>query len=169
MRDPGYGVLPSHPNPTLCPIPQTQKMFVRQSLHLCKRHASSCKSTSVIDNFFASGPTWSLRELSHPTTTPTPADIDLDKLADLAHLDIPTEQRDIVMKDLDRILSMVSLVQEGAEGWTEKDGRNAVPIVTQTILRPDVVTEPDLSKEIMRNAKSKESGYFVVPNTQQSS
>ena len=42
---------------------------------------------------------------------------------------------------------------------------NDVPIVASTPLRPDVVTVPDLSQEILSNAAVTESGYFVVPNT----
>ena len=148
----------------------TRTMYLRQT-KLLRRFATEANKT--IDTFFAAGPTWSLRELSDTTTVDSSTSKtvhlgDLDKLADLAHLDIPLERRSEVLNDLKSVLQMVSLVEEGATKYTETCREGIPPIVDRTRLRLDVVTEHDLSMELLNNAKNTESGYFVVPNVQES-
>ena len=137
-----------------------------QKLHLS--HRFSTKSAQIIDDFFAAGPTWSLRELSSPNTSSTESSINndqLEKLAELSHLNIPLDQRAGVIEDVQAVLGMVSLVQEGAQSWTH-DHHSVIPIVASTKLREDTITVNDLSDLLLKNASKSESGYFVVPNTQ---
>ena len=138
---------------------------------LPRRCLFAAKSSSdIIDAFFNAGPTWSLQELSPSSSSPDDRmdHHQLEKLAELSHLDIPVDNRDAVIADVQAVLGMVSMVQEGAEGWDDSNvpSSDDVPIVASTPLRPDVVTVPDLSQEILSNAAVTESGYFVVPNTQ---
>jgi aspartyl/glutamyl-tRNA(Asn/Gln) amidotransferase C subunit len=160
-------------------------MMHLSKFHRCPRQFFfSTKSSSIkaIEVFFDAGPTWSLQELLSPNlnsnsstyttndTTTYSAKIDkdqLEQLAELSHLNIPMDQRDNVIKDVESVLGMVSLVQEGAREWDES--KVIEPIVKSTKLRSDKVTEPDFSKEILSNAAITESGYFVVPNTQERS
>ena len=129
-------------------------------LHIRTFSTKTTKLSSkvIIDNFFKAGPTWSLSELSITDTSNT-VDINLDKLSELAHLNLTNPET--IKKDLKCVLDMVSKVQEGAKDHTEQDTLNATPIVDRTRLRSDVITEKDLSKSLLSNAKNTESGYVL--------
>ncbi len=165
--------------------------------HLSTAASSSSPSSSStvaanlrrIDAFFDAGPTWSLRELERgqvgggggggnrtagasadaPAPPPRQARFDLDKLADLAHLEIEDAARPQIERDLENVLNMVALVSEAVEAnETERSPAPppapGIPFVAETPWREDQVTEGDAAEEVLANASHKESGYFVVPN-----
>ena len=127
-------------------------------------------SSSAAEDFFRKGPRWSLKALlDRPDIDPGEgesfADVDLDRLADLAHLKISSSDRPGLEKDLDEILRMAALVQDATQGFSEEDTIETTSVHTHSApLREDVVTSLDASKELMENSSKTESGYFVVHN-----
>ena len=124
--------------------------------------------------FFQKGPRWSLRSLGGRGCggqDDAGSVVDLDRMADLAHLKIVEAARPGLEKDLGEILSMAALVQDATverdsdnirrEGYDAGEAHGA-----PTPLRKDKVISEDRSKELLANAKRTEEGYFVVPNVQ---
>ena len=128
-------------------------------------------SSSSVDDFFRKGPRWSLKDLLDDPDTDSEnggsmADVDLERLADLAHLKIEDSDRPELEKDLHEILRMAALVQDATEGICDGEENMETTSVHshKAPLRKDSVTSLDASKELMGNSSKTESGYFVVPN-----
>src|SRR5688572_12649867 len=84
----------------------------------------------------------------------------VEKLAHLARLDIKPEEKQAVIKDLNRILSFV-------EKLNELDTTNVEPLIYMVdevnITREDVASIDITQKEALLNAPKKDSDYFKVP------
>ena len=138
--------------------------------------SSSREASEITKAFFGKGPRWSLQSLVEGVETMDGArrhkvEVDLDRLADLAHLKIDDASRPSLERDLHEILNMAALVQEATadEGRDASHGEASQPSSqgdpqAPTTLRKDKVSSADVSEKLLANAKKTESGYFVVPN-----
>ena len=84
---------------------------------------------------------------------------DIDKLADLARLEIPAAEKETLRREVDSILGYVGEIQKLAGGKVEKEAG-----VIRNVLRPD--TNPHLSGEftdaLIAEAPQKQDGYIKV-------
>jgi len=85
---------------------------------------------------------------------------DIDKLCELARLEIGAEERADLAAKLTRIVDMVgqlaAMPTEGVEPM-------AHPLDRPQRLREDVVTEKDMRELYQRNAPAVERGLYLVP------
>ena len=85
---------------------------------------------------------------------------DIDKLCELARLEIDAEERADLAAKLTRIVDMVgqlaAMPTEGVEPM-------AHPLDRPQRLRDDVVTEEDMHELYQRNAPAVERGLYLVP------
>lgn len=88
----------------------------------------------------------------------TPADV--EKIAHLARLTITGEQVAATTERLANVLAMVDQLQAINTAGIEP---LAHPLDTTQRLRADVVTEPDVREELLRNAPAAQDGLFLVP------
>ena len=133
-------------------------------------------SGSAAAAFFGKGPRWSLQSLvkRRRSNSEGAASVDLDRIADLAHLKIADAARPGLERELGEILNMAALVQNATVGHGDadagKDGaEEEAAAAAAAPLRKDAVTSADVSEELLVNAKRTEEGYFVVPNVQDGS
>jgi aspartyl-tRNA(Asn)/glutamyl-tRNA(Gln) amidotransferase subunit C len=85
---------------------------------------------------------------------------DLDHVATLARLAVPAEAAEALSDDLDR---MVGLMDELAAIDVEGVEPLAHPLDLVLALRPDEVTEPDRSDDLLALAAEAQGGYYLVP------
>ena len=82
------------------------------------------------------------------------------KIAHLARLSAPDENIDFYANQLSRILEFIEQMNKVD---TTKIEPLAHPLEISQRLRPDVVTESDLSKKYQENAPLVEAGFYLVP------
>lgn len=84
----------------------------------------------------------------------------LDKIANLARLEIPDEEREALRHDFQKMLDFVSKLQE-------VDTHNVPPLIHMTDavnrLREDLPTGEIDRKEVLKNAPDADDTYFRVP------
>eukprot|EP00741_Cyanophora_paradoxa_P002656 tig00000615_g2577.t1 len=110
-------------------------------------------------------PSWSVEELlASPTGAEPPevSDAELDRLAELACLKIPQEERAKVREDLRGILRCIDHVREVDVEGVEPMYSPLQDKVTLR-LRPDEVTEGGDAEQVLANAAKRSGAYFVVP------
>lgn len=85
---------------------------------------------------------------------------DIEKLSQLARINVSEESMDVVASRLNDVLSMVDQLQavdtEGVEPMSH-------PLDALQRLRADEVTERDQRQILMSNAPAQEDGLFLVP------
>lgn len=85
---------------------------------------------------------------------------DIEKLSQLARINVSEESMDVVASRLNDVLSMVDQLQavdtEGVEPMSH-------PLDALQRLRADEVTETDQRQILMSNAPAQEDGLFLVP------
>ena len=84
----------------------------------------------------------------------------LDRVAQLAQLSLPDEQKPSLKQAMNDVLDLVASLQDVATDDVEP---MAHPLSISQPLRPDAVTEDDHSKSIAINAPALEADYFLVP------
>ena len=84
----------------------------------------------------------------------------VDKLAELAKLEFNDSEKEEIIKDLDRILTLI-------EKLNELDTSTIEPLVYMNSetnnLREDVVKQDITQKDALKNAPKKDSDYIKVP------
>lgn len=84
----------------------------------------------------------------------------VDKIAHLARLEFPDEQKEKIEQDLNNILSFM-------ESLNEVDTTNVAPLVylsdEKNVFRADEVKQQITHEEALKNAPKKDSDYFRVP------
>ncbi len=84
----------------------------------------------------------------------------IDKLERLAKLSLSTEEREIIKKDLGKILEMIDKIQE-------VDTENVEPLryinEDVNVLRPDEPLNEISNEEALKNAPSSDAPYISVP------
>lgn len=84
----------------------------------------------------------------------------VDKIAHLARLEFPDEQKIKIEQDLNRILSFM-------ESLNEVDTSTVAPLVymseEKNVFRKDEVSKEITHEEALKNAPKKDSDYFRVP------
>ena len=84
----------------------------------------------------------------------------VDKIAHLARLEFPDDQKLKIEQDLNRILSFM-------ESLNEVDTSNVAPLVymsdEKNVFRADEVKQEITHEEGLKNAPKKDSDYFRVP------
>lgn len=90
---------------------------------------------------------------------------DIKKLADLARIDMSTEEMEEIAKDFDPILAYVSQVQEALK-ISENTSKDKIPedYFLHNIMREDVVTNTrgEYSEKIITEMPKTEDGYLKV-------
>ena len=84
----------------------------------------------------------------------------LARVAQLAQLSLPEDQKPSLKRGMNDVLDLVSSLQNVV---TENIEPMAHPLSINQPLRPDAVTEDDHSKSIAINAPELEDDYFLVP------
>lgn len=87
-------------------------------------------------------------------------DININKLATLANLDLDATQSDTLTQELNHILDMVNQLQEIDTGHVEP---LAHPLDQSQPLRPDRISETNQRQDLQAAAPSTEAGLFLVP------
>lgn len=86
----------------------------------------------------------------------------VDYTAALAKLTISKEEKEKVVKDLDRILEYIETMNElDTEGVEPMS--HVLPI--ENVFREDIIENVDQREELLRNAPKKKEGSFAVPKT----
>lgn len=84
----------------------------------------------------------------------------IDKLAELARLNFEGERKEVMKKDLERMLNFVDKLNE-------LDTTGVQPLVYMTneplVLRKDEIGLELTQEQALKNAPSKDSDYFKVP------
>jgi aspartyl-tRNA(Asn)/glutamyl-tRNA(Gln) amidotransferase subunit C len=90
---------------------------------------------------------------------------DVLKLADIAKLELSSEQADALLGDLDKIMGFVDKVRA-----LDLDGVEPLVYMTdrENVLRDDVPTAPLSHADALRGAPGADSDYFRVPRGGQS-
>lgn len=85
---------------------------------------------------------------------------DINHIANLAKLTIPKEENETLLKELNKILTLVATMEK-------VDTREVEPLAhpynEKQPLRPDVVTETDQRKIFQSLAPQTEAGLYIVP------
>lgn len=84
----------------------------------------------------------------------------VDKIASLAKLEFNGEEKDAILKDMNKMLDFVSKLEE-------VDTEGVAPLIHMTdelnVLREDVAHTDITQKEALKNAPKKDSTYFKIP------
>lgn len=85
---------------------------------------------------------------------------DLQKIANLAKLELPDTLLPTLTKNVDDILHLVAKMDQ-----TDTDNIKplAHPVDATQPMRADIVTEPDQHKRFQENAPQVEAGLYIVP------
>ncbi len=83
--------------------------------------------------------------------------IDVQKLADLARLKVPTDEQEAVAKDLERIIQFVAVIQS-------RDVSMVAPNLDRVnVVRDDVVAPIAAVYDLVAAAPSHQDGFVKVP------
>lgn len=84
----------------------------------------------------------------------------LHKLADMSKIHICKEEEDGMIRDLNKVISWMGIIQEvDTEGVTLEG--DVVP--AEAALRDDVAQEPANQTDALKNAPEQHDGFFIVP------
>ena len=84
---------------------------------------------------------------------------DIDKLADLARIEIPTAEKETLRKEVDSILGYVGEIQKLVGGAVEKE-IGVIHTVLREDLKPHLAGE--FTKELLAEAPQTHDGYIKV-------
>lgn len=83
---------------------------------------------------------------------------DILKIANLAKLSVAPEELDGLTKDMNEIIGFADTISAAAEDVSDFDNINGL----SNVLREDTVVPSYDREEILKNAESREDGYFLV-------
>ena len=88
----------------------------------------------------------------------------LQRIALLARIDVSAEEAQGVAERLNRVLGLIDQLQSvDTQGIEPMSHALDAQLAVQQRLRPDAVTEPDLSAEFQAVAPAVEQGLYLVP------
>ena len=89
---------------------------------------------------------------------------DIDRLAQLARLDLSSSEREHLLTDLNAFFAVVEQMRAVSTDGVEPLSHPLCAVQDMPLrLRDDVVTEGDIREAAMRNAPDAQDGLFLVP------
>ena len=89
---------------------------------------------------------------------------DIDRLAQLARLDLTPDERDHMRADLNAFFAVVEQMLAVSTDGVEPLAHPLSAVQDMPLrLRADAVTEPDIRAAALRNAPDAQDGLFLVP------
>jgi aspartyl-tRNA(Asn)/glutamyl-tRNA(Gln) amidotransferase subunit C len=89
---------------------------------------------------------------------------DIDRLAQLARLDLSADERGRMLTDLNAFFSVVEQMRAVDAAGVEPLAHPLSAVQDMPLrLRPDAVTEADIRDAALRNAPDAQDGLFLVP------